>query len=735
MEQGTGIVNSNSMLHREISSAGCRFGFAARVATLVLAAALGLAASVARAQPQTQDDLPGRVGRVAEVGGELFLAPQDKPDQWQSIGPNYPVASGDNLWVGNNGRAEVDLGAAQVRLAGDSSVHLSRLDDRQFALFVGQGRVQVRVRVLDPGEFARVDTPNAQVVLTRPGSYRVDVSDDRGHTRVMVREGEANVLTAGAVQQVLPGQTAEVDGMDPQFANVRNGIGGDDFDGWVASRERLYARSQYSSYVSPRMVGAADLDQYGTWSQQPDYGSVWYPNEVAPDWAPYRYGYWTDVGVWGPTWVDAAPWGYAPFHYGRWAFIGGRWGWCPGAYVARPLWAPAMVAWTGGPGWNLSVSVGSPVYGWVPLGWGEPFRPWWGRCSFGCWDRFNRPYAVNVAVIRPNSPPPTRFVNWNAPGGITAVAGPTLLMRRSVQANMVNVPRNAVATAPLLSGAPMVRLEPDRVPTRRPGEGAPPPASTFNPIAIRPAPSPGGLGAAAGGNTMNRTRPGEAPPSASGLARPSPTAVAPSGAQPGSSLRPPPTSVAPASPPPSGSLGRPSATQAVPPAAAAAPGAMTRTPLGAPQGVPPSQSPSAQGVPQGQPQTLQKELRPPTRPSPLPSPGSPVPPTNVQPQNAQPAPANSNPGGNRGLTRAPQGTPLPPSMTPAPSVAPATAPMVRPAPAPSAAPAPPVRNLPPAPAPQPAAQPNNAPPPAADTNLRRGDDRSNAQNPDRAAPR
>ncbi|MCC7326991.1 MAG: FecR domain-containing protein [Burkholderiales bacterium] len=465
-------------------------------------AACTLAASVfATEMARADDDLPGRVGRVADVAGELFLAPQDQPEQWAQIGVNYPVAEGDNLWLGHAGRAEIDLGASVLRMADGTNLHLSRLDDRRFALFVAQGRVQVRVRVLDPGETARIDTPNAQVVLTRPGSYRVDVSEDRQHTRLAVREGEANVLTLGAVQQVLPGQMADVDGTDPQYADVRNGIGTDGFDAWVANRDRRYQTSRVSSYVSPRMVGAADLGEYGTWTQEPEYGAVWFPTAVAADWAPYRYGYWTEVGSWGPTWVDAAPWGYAPFHYGRWAFIGGRWGWCPGAYVARPLWAPALVAWTGGPGWGLSVSLGRPVYGWVPLGWAEPYRPWWNRCSSGCWDRYNRPYAVNVARVRPTSPPPTHYVNWNAPGGVTAVPGSGLVIRKPVQANRVEVTRTSAGSAPTLAGVPMIRAEPGRIPIRRPGEGNPPPASTFYPTHSRQAVTP------ASSATMQRSSP------------------------------------------------------------------------------------------------------------------------------------------------------------------------------------------------------------------------------------
>jgi hypothetical protein len=232
-------------------------------------------------------------------------------------------------------------------MAGQTSVHVSQLDDRHFGLFVAQGRVSVRVRAIEPGDVALVDTPNAQVAITRPGLYRIDVTEDRLHTVVIVREGEANVQTQAAVSQLLPGQVTYVDGADPQYATVQNGVGIDGFDSWAASRDRLY-RVRSNNYVSPQMVGAADLDRYGTWQQTNEYGALWYPNDVAPDWAPYRDGYWVDVGTWGPTWVDAAPWGYAPSHYGRWVRAKGRWGWCPGAPVARPHWAPALVGWYGG---------------------------------------------------------------------------------------------------------------------------------------------------------------------------------------------------------------------------------------------------------------------------------------------------------------------------------------------------------------------------------------------------
>jgi hypothetical protein len=425
-------------------------------------------------QARADDDLPPRIGRVAEVGGELFLAPQDAPDQWVAIGLNYPVATGDNLWVGNEGRVEIDFGGGQFRLAGNTSLHVSRLDDRNFALYVAQGGVILRVRVLDPGETARIDTPNSQVVLTRPGLYRIEVSEDRQHTQLAVREGEAVIDTGAAVQQVLPGQSASLDGATPQYAQLRNGIATDGFDTWSANRDRRYERSRVNSPVSRQMVGAADLDEYGAWETTPEYGAVWYPANVGEDWAPYRNGYWTEVAVWGPTWVDAAPWGYAPFHYGRWAHIRGRWGWCPGGYVARPVWAPALVGWVGGPGWRFSTNHGSPVYGWVPLGWGEAYHPRWKGCSDGCWARYNKPYAVNTS-IRPNAPP-TRFANSTAPGAVTAVPGAAFTGRRPVQSNIVAIPASAIASAPVLA-APTIGPEIRQAPGIKPGNGVPLPAS------------------------------------------------------------------------------------------------------------------------------------------------------------------------------------------------------------------------------------------------------------------
>ncbi|MGX4640902.1 DUF6600 domain-containing protein [Massilia sp. SYSU DXS3249] len=97
---------------------------------------------------------------------------------------------------------------------------------------------------------------------------------------------------------------------------------------------------------------------------------------MASTWVPYRDGRWTWIAPWGWTWVDNAPWGYAPFHYGRWVHVHNRWAWAPGRIERHPVWAPALVGWVGGAGWNLNFhSRPSIGQGWYPLSPHDHFVP------------------------------------------------------------------------------------------------------------------------------------------------------------------------------------------------------------------------------------------------------------------------------------------------------------------------------------------------------------------------
>jgi hypothetical protein len=438
---------------------------------------------------RAEDDLPGRVGRLAEAFGGVLVASEYAGNEWLEAGVNHPITTGDSLWSPVGGRAEVDYGAGQFRLASATHVQVMRLDDRELTLFVAEGALVVRVRFLDPGDAVNLDAPTSRIRVVRPGLYRIDVLPERALTVVTVRDGEAVVALDGDAIQALPGQTVTIAGQNPAAADLREGVAVDSFDAWSADRDRYYERGRSAAYVSREMVGAADLDEHGTWQTYPDYGPVWFPHTVPSDWAPYREGYWLAVGSWGPTWVDAAPWGYAPAHYGRWARIGGRWGWCPGGYVARPRWAPALVAWVGGPAWNVSASGGAPIYAWVPLGWRDPYLPPWRGCSQRCWGGLNHPYGVTVRE-QPRTVP-ARWENQRVPGALTAVPAGALAGGRPVARDHLVIPMESAADAPALAVIPALGARSGARPSpvtatagTSAGTRSPPPASSYR--SVRP---------------------------------------------------------------------------------------------------------------------------------------------------------------------------------------------------------------------------------------------------------
>jgi hypothetical protein len=199
--------------------------------------------------------------------------------------------------------------------------------------------------------------------------------DENGNgTRVTAIRGEGEVAANGQTYTIHAGERGEFNGVDE---NVQYFVGAapepDEFDQWSNDRDLREDNSVSARFVSRDVPGYSDLDDNGSWNEEPDYGAVWYPNTVDAGWAPYSNGYWNYVGPWGWTWVGYEPWGFAPFHYGRWAFIGSRWGWCPGPYYARPVYGPAFVGFLGG---GFGFGFGGGI-GWFPLGFREPFRPWY----------------------------------------------------------------------------------------------------------------------------------------------------------------------------------------------------------------------------------------------------------------------------------------------------------------------------------------------------------------------
>jgi hypothetical protein len=347
--------------------------FLCRVALII---PLSLAATAASAQ----SDPPGRVGRLSYMEGTVSFYSRDV-NQWTPATLNYPVVAGASFWTEPGARAEIEVGAAEFRLDQTTLLDIVALDDDATRLELDQGVLNLHLHAVPQGG-VEVATPLGVVDLVAAGSYHIDAGHGDPTTppdrvEVTVLEGRAEVSGPRHRIEVFEGERAILAG-DPLTITLAEGSAAP-FDDWALQRERREQALATAQYVSPEATGYQDLDDYGRWDTSPSYGPIWYPTAVPDDWAPYRYGHWAWVPPWGWTWIDDAPWGFAPFHYGRWVEAEGRWGWCPGEVVRHPVYAPALVAFIGGTGWSVNIANGGtlPAVGWVPLAPHEVFHPYY----------------------------------------------------------------------------------------------------------------------------------------------------------------------------------------------------------------------------------------------------------------------------------------------------------------------------------------------------------------------
>ena len=370
---------------------------------------------------------PSRAARLSYISGNVSFSPAGESD-WVRAVVNRPLTSGDRLWVDAGARAELQVGGAAFRLGASTSVVLLNLDDSIAQVQLDQGSLKVRVRRMGPRQAFEVDTPNLAFSMSKPGDYRIDADSNADATTVMVRAGRGDVYGERASYAVIAGQGYRFFGTGladyDRLATARD----DDFDRWALERERRIDASRSVQYVSPDVVGYEDLDAYGAWANDPDYGYVWQPSRVATGWTPYRDGHWSWIDPWGWTWVDDQPWGYAVSHYGRWANRRGAWVWVPGPRREQAVYAPALVAFV-----QLAANVG-----WFPLAPREVYRPSY-PVSRNYFERVNRSNttvapATITSAYNTNQSAGSR-TSRNAGPGAGRNAGPNAGPTRTTYAN------------------------------------------------------------------------------------------------------------------------------------------------------------------------------------------------------------------------------------------------------------------------------------------------------------
>lgn len=297
-----------------------------------------LALALAGPSPALADPaaLPERILRLGFVEGAVEYQPAAVSNvaaparAGQNSLPASPLIPGDVLSTGADGRAELSLGTASIRLAPDTRIAVDALDESEVRLALDRGTANLIVRELTADETLTIATPGTTVTLREPGEYRLDVTSELA-TDISVRQGIADVQTAGGPVRIAAGQRALLADAD-SYASLIAPRQSDDFDEWVLDREVQLADAappppQYDDVGQPDY---AALDDYGEWVDEPSYGRVWMPSYAYGGYTPFSYGSWTHTSYGGWSWYDSMPWGYyTGYGYGgRWAYLHDRNRWC-----------------------------------------------------------------------------------------------------------------------------------------------------------------------------------------------------------------------------------------------------------------------------------------------------------------------------------------------------------------------------------------------------------------------
>ena len=492
-------------------------------------------------------DPPARVMRISVLNGAVSAEP-GSVNTFSPAELNQVLTTGDRVYTDPAAAAELQAGQMAVRLGGGSDLTVTAMTDTLAQFGLAAGAVHLRSFAIDPGTVLELDSPDAAVTVLQPGDVRVDVDPAAHTTTVSLVSGQVQVDAPGYSQVLSQGQRVRLHGSAPEnaagaatvpstpvaapaasdsaqaaYAEPLAPAAADGLDGFSDGRDNLYASGAdaASPYLNPDTVGGADLASYGSWDSS-DFGPVWFP-VVAAGWQPYCFGHWRWVAPWGWTWVGLEPWGFAPFHYGRWAQIGTRWGWIPGSLAVRPVYAPALVAFAGGAQFSASLGYapGLGITAWFPLGPHEPYAPWYhGSTLYTNRVNASNIYSSNTAEVR-------GFYNQRAVpvftggaslanrayadrlAGTVAVPQSSFAAGRAVNTAVLHLPAETLAEAPVLPH-PMVAPERSMLVPRA--------AMALPPVLARPVMAGRGNGdpdmADAGGATLfHRAEPPRLPPS------------------------------------------------------------------------------------------------------------------------------------------------------------------------------------------------------------------------------
>lgn len=246
--------------------------FTKHTASLVLALvfAASCAALSARAQSRDLRVVKAVAGGVNFVSGDVKLQTPGE-SAWRPLTTRDDLKSGDVLRTGSDGRVEILLNpGSYLRLGVNSEFELAdaSLDTLRLKLFRGSAVVEATGYDGMPLMIG-LDTPQAEVKLTRRGIYRFNVTA-AGQTEVAVQKGRAIIVKrmlivkSGEVARIGASGAAEVAKLDKKKL--------DELDLWSKERAKELARlnGRLQGRQTRSMLSAANFSRIGLGG-----GGVW----------------------------------------------------------------------------------------------------------------------------------------------------------------------------------------------------------------------------------------------------------------------------------------------------------------------------------------------------------------------------------------------------------------------------------------------------------------------------
>jgi hypothetical protein len=325
----------------------------------------------ASAKTDSADQGPVRMARFSAIKGDVSWRGDDTMD-WAKVSVNLPMRQGAEVWVRDGGRADIQFDdGSELRLGNGALATLKVLysdtqgEFTEITLKDGLGTLFVR----HDHSVYQIDTPLVSVKANGPAQIRagidsgVELAVQQGRATVEGEQGKTTLESGGYLYLADAHSAYNVQAAPPE----------DSWDLWNDELDGQIAQGTETSRRLPSNIGlvAGNLDEYGTWHDDPKYGSVWAPRVSTPDWRPYSDGDWTWVEPYGWTWVSNEPWGWAPYHYGTWIDEPYGWAWCPGP--VNQYWSPGVVDFSYYDGYAC----------WAPLAPWEVTYPAFVSCGFG----------------------------------------------------------------------------------------------------------------------------------------------------------------------------------------------------------------------------------------------------------------------------------------------------------------------------------------------------------------